>query len=798
MSNQLSLREQVLAKKRASSELLNIFDPLPEPQPKRGLHNFLQAVLPQIGHYCLLKLPEKVHVWAETIEELIERIEEFGTDEGVYFAVESFKTPDKRTQANVLALCSLRLDVDAGAEKFRRDPSGVYETRELALKAIMVFIKDSGIKPSFLVSSGEGWHIYYCLTEDLTPEDWKPLATALGKVARASGLLIDPTVTSDTARVLRPLGTTHKNGNLVRLVADRGLRYEPAALALALGAVPEPTQRVFNMAVNTDLGLTVEGPPKSIHKILQHCGAMQEVNASKGDVQEPLWRAMLGVVKFTVEGVEAAQMLSTGHPDYDEVSTERKFNAWATGPTTCAELGKHSNACKSCEYRGKVKSPILLGYMTAPEVKKLPLEQQPVGGFSELTKLPRAAWKELLPDWFITTDGEKVRPQNTTSNFDALAKGHGVVLSYNVMTKRAETTMPGLKVQRDDHENAALAILGDLAVRAGMSRNGIQELSDTVAGANPVHPVKDWIEATPWDGINRLDIFHDTLELANPSQSLLRDQLMDPWALQCIGALYEHSGIAAQGVLVLVGDQGCGKTRWFANLCNVPGAVKTGIHLNPTDKDSVIQATSRWIGEFGELDSTTKKAEHSALKAFITNNEDTLRPAYARKENVYRRRTVFGGSVNGTGFLVDSTGDRRFWTVHVKSCHLLPADVMQQIWAQYLTKYLAGERWHLTPETKALLNVANEVHRAIDPIRERILTRFDWSSVNWENVSEDNRSIANWMTATDICISIGLERPTRADATRAGSVVSELNRASFRKSNGAKLLGVPAQRGGGK
>ena len=797
MSNSPSLRERALAKNHPPEKLFNLFDPSPESPPEQALHTFYQAVLPQSGHYCLFKLPSRDHIWAESIEELTQRVEEFGTEGGVYFAVESFKTAENRTQANVLSLCALRLDVDAGADKFRRDPSGVYETRELALRAIMVFIKASGIEPSYIVSSGEGWHLYYCLTSDLTPEEWKPLSVALGKAAQGSGLLIDPTVTSDTARVLRPLGTTHKNGNLVTLTADTGARYEPATLALTLGAVPQAPQRKFDMSVNDDLDLTVKGPPKSIHKILQHCGAMKEINAVKGDVQEPFWRAMLGVVKFTVEGVEAAQMLSTGHQDYDEVSTERKFNAWATGPTTCAELGKHTNACMSCEYRGNVKSPILLGYLTAPEVKKLPLEQQPVGGFSELEKRPRAALKQFLPDWFITADGEKVRPQNTTTNFDALAKSHGVVLAYNVMTKRAETTMPGLKVQRDDHENAALAILGDLAVRAGMTRNGIQELSDTVAGSNPFHPVKNSIEATPWDGTSRLTILHNTLVLADPSQSLLRDQLMDAWALQCIGALYEPSGIAAQGVLVLVGDQGCGKTRWFANLSNVPGAVRLGIHLNPMDKDSVIQATNGWIGEFGELDSTTKKAEQSALKAFITNNEDTLRPAYARKENVYRRRTVFGGSVNGTGFLVDSTGDRRFWTVHVKLCHLLLPDVVQQIWAEYLAKYLAGERWHLSPETKDLLNEANEAHRAIDPIRERILTEFDWSSVIWETVSEDDRGRVNWMTATEICNRIGLDRPTRSDATRAGSIVCNLNRATSRKSNGVKLLGVPTQLGGG-
>jgi putative DNA primase/helicase len=126
---------------------------------------------------------------------------------------------------------------------------------------------------------------------------------------------------------------------------------------------------------------------------------------------------------------------------------------------------------------------------------------------------------------------------------------------------------------------------------------------------------------------------------------------------------------------------------------------------------------------------------------------------------------------------------------------------MQQIWAEYLEKYRAGERWHLDSHTKALLSDTNAAHRVVDPIRERIITMFDWASVDWAELAhgENRRAHPNlqWMTATDICIRIGLDRPSKADATRAGSVTSELNRATFRKSNGAKLLAVPGLRLGG-
>jgi putative DNA primase/helicase len=327
-----------------------------------------------------------------------------------------------------------------------------------------------------------------------------------------------------------------------------------------------------------------------------------------------------------------------------------------------------------------------------------------------------------------------------------------------------------------------------------MSREGVKELADAVAGTNPFHPGQQWIEATPWDGVPRAKQFHESFELVDPSHAPLRAALLDAWMLQGIGAVFETEGIAAQGILVLNGAQDVFKTRKIENLCPVAGAVRTGIHLDPLDKDSVFQGTSAWIVELGEIDSTFRKADVSAMKAFVTRNEDILRRPYAKVDNTYRRRTIFAGTVNGSGFLADSTGDRRFWTLEVKLCHLLPGEVMQQVWAEYLVRYRASERWHLRAETKAALNASNADHRVVDPLRERIQTAFDWAKVEGENWHSKPNVV--WLTATDVCIRVGVTHPSRADSTRAGAIVVALNNKVFRKSNGAKLLALPALTGG--
>jgi hypothetical protein len=221
----------------------------------------------------------------------------------------------------------------------------------------------------------------------------------------------------------------------------------------------------------------------------------------------------------------------------------------------------------------------------------------------------------------------------------------------------------------------------------------------------------------------------------------------------------------------------------FGDEADLQACAQAGLMLRPDDRDSVKQAVSYWLVELGELDATFRKSDIAQLKAFITRDRDTLRRAYAKLESHYARRTVFFASVNPRQFLHDPTGNRRYWTI---SCSAIDHDHgldMQQVWAEvYATLYQAGEGWFLTQDELQALNSHNKDHEVLDPIRERILTRFDWDApdVLWR-----------WMTATDIMLDIGFDRPNRADVTQCGQIVAELNGNRTKKSNGKRLSRVP-------
>ena len=344
---------------------------------------FFEAVLPRSGQYSIFLLASKTHLWFDSLDALESRLAALYQRQGVYFAVASFGPTESRTQGNVAALRSLRLDIDAGTEKFARDPKNAYPTQKDALRAFAAFTGATQLSPSYVVSSGEGLHVYYCLADDVSPDVWAPLAARLGELCSEHGLKTDPSVTSDTARLLRPPGLLHPNGKRVNVLHESGAVFTVDDLVERLGVAPAEADpfagaegRNFDASVNDDVRV-VEGPPKSVVRIVEQCGAMREAAAVRGDVPEPYWRAMLGIVKFTVEGLDMAHDMSSGHPGYSPTETERKFNAYGAGPTSCAEFSKHSQACATCPHSGKIKSPIALGRLNDVEVAALPPDQQP-------------------------------------------------------------------------------------------------------------------------------------------------------------------------------------------------------------------------------------------------------------------------------------------------------------------------------------------------------------------------------------------------------------------------------------
>lgn len=388
------------------------------------IEDFYRAILPDVGQYCIFILSRRQHVWVDSIEELASLSADLVDKEGIYFGTASFDGANKRQQANVLALKSLRLDLDAGPEKLAKHGiEKVYATQQDAIAAVVKMSKDAKLPPSYIVSSGHGLHIYYALDADLTRSEWQPLAKGLARLCIQHGLKADTSVTEDSARILRPPGGLHSGNVRVKILKATGMVYSQDKLQSLLQAADEPPKRSRMASLSEDIVSGFEGPPSSALKIVQHCGALREVAVSKGEVPEPQWRAMLGLVKRCVEGRDIAHEWSHGHPDYDTEDTDRKFDGWAAGPTTCIEFERHSDACKTCEYKGRVKSPISLGLMTTPEIEQLPEDQKPLPVVTLEPVANGSPWDNCMP-----------------AKFSVIKSAQGLTLMNSMLTEKASET----------------------------------------------------------------------------------------------------------------------------------------------------------------------------------------------------------------------------------------------------------------------------------------------------------------------------------------------------------------------
>jgi hypothetical protein len=379
------------------------------------LANFYGDLLPREGNYSLWTKTDKQHHWSGSLDELTENTEDaIGNDvQGLYFATAAFDDQYRR-QANVLGKKCFYLDLDAGAVKLaKHGEEKVYATQKDAIAAAVGFCKDTGLAPSYFISSGEGLHLYWALDSVIDHDTWTATATKLSKLFKQYGLKEDSSVTADSARILRPIGARHENGKRVKaLQASRKLYDSESFAQTVVSLLDEDAEDDFlsrpkvkrEGSINGDV--LVEGPPKTLKRIIPKCGALRDAMVAKGNIEEPYWRAMLGVIKFTTEGDAAAHKYSSGHPDYDKHDTQRKLDNWKTGPTTCAEFSKYSKKCSSCPSRGEIKSPITLGYMTDVEVQALPEEKKPVAlQTPEPTGKP---WDGALPPGFTVENGRMV------------------------------------------------------------------------------------------------------------------------------------------------------------------------------------------------------------------------------------------------------------------------------------------------------------------------------------------------------------------------------------------------------
>lgn len=295
-----------------------------------------------------------------------------------------------RSQDNVIGLRSLWVDIEGSPTKYAKEggPEKGYASDRDALRAIGEFVRATLLVPTHLVLTGSGGvHIYYLFDRIIQIEPWRGLAQRLVTLGAGAGFKIDAQCTTDAARIMRAPGSLHQDtGRLVQALRWRVENYTLEEFAELAGVEVSAysNKPPAGAAADADINAEAIGTTHfqfSYVKAAEGCGAMRQAAAHNGrDTPYPVWTLMLVTAKHSTEGDAGAHDFSSGHEGYDEAATEKKLASLTGGPATCDAWANAYGAggpCDTCEWRGKIKTPAVLGRIVDTSTPGVATEDAP-------------------------------------------------------------------------------------------------------------------------------------------------------------------------------------------------------------------------------------------------------------------------------------------------------------------------------------------------------------------------------------------------------------------------------------
>lgn len=220
----------------------------------------------------------------------------------------------------------------------------------------------------------------------------------------------------------------------------------------------------------------------------------------------------------------------------------------------------------------------------------------------------------------------------------------------------------------------------------------VLEAVQVVAERHTFHPVREWIQSLRWDGKRRVSGWLTDIMGCEDT----------PYTREC-GLSFFVSAVARVMVpgckvdttVILEGEQGTFKSSVIRALAGDEWFLEMSIS-DVASKDAMQILRRKWIGEMPEIDGLSR-SEWSHVKSYFSRVVDTYRPSYGKGSRDFPRQTVFVGSTNRTDYLGDDTGARRFYPVRCRAGNVaLALELREQLWAEALTMYESGVKWHVT------------------------------------------------------------------------------------------------------
>jgi predicted P-loop ATPase len=416
---------------------------------------------------------------------------------------------------------------------------------------------------------------------------------------------------------------------------------------------------------------------------------------------------------------------------------------------------------------------------------------EPLTWWTLLLRSSSGAVKAVRDNVVLALDGQMVKGQHIAGAPECAGVIAFNEFTNNVLKLKATPwgTPEGVWDEVDELE------MGNYLTRVhglpSMPRGTLEEAVAMVAKRHRFHPVRHYFEGLrgEWDGIPRLATWlrrccleEDEWDDREPLQRYLA--LAGTWMMMAIVARVFTPGCKFDYMPILEGGQGLGKS----TLCRILGAdyfADTGLVLGDKDSYQNLQGVS--VYEWGELDSLTR-SEITKVKQFISSQKDRFRASFDRRPADYPRQCIFVGTTNEDHYLVDPTGNRRFWPVRVTRHIDLQwlRENRKQLFAEAVERVDAGERFHPDAKEQRELFEPQQQQRQIENAIQAAALRYLYDENAKFAGSIDNGTLVNDITAPELLsrIGIGVDKQTHLLLRQATAALRSAGWERYRSSRG--------------
>lgn len=370
-------------------------------------------------------------------------------------------------------------------------------------------------------------------------------------------------------------------------------------------------------------------------------------------------------------------------------------------------------------------------------------------------------------DWLSSLDVDnKGNYQNTLNNI-VLILDNDPIFKSNIFYDEFENmpifkrNVPWRKVKQHHYiTDSDLANIENHIERVYKISAGDVKLNKAMlieSNKNKIHPVKSYLSGLKWDGVKRVEemfVYYFGAEDNEYTRDVARK------VMTAAVARIFNPGCKFDNIVVLVGEEGMGKSTFWSNLAGAWFSDTFNLGMLNAGVRAYEQLRGVWIIEIGEL-AGMAKAEVERVKNFVSASVDRYRAAFGRMTDVVKRCNIFVASVNTFDFLKSQDGNRRFWPVPVgvtndtieadsngtlhdmkqergvdRIFNMSVSDI-DQLWAEAKMMYDKGESLHLTSESsKAVAKMMQQQFTEENPVSE-IIEKFLEKDIpkNWYNLS---------------------------------------------------------------